>query len=155
MSQHLRQTIIGFIWPGPIAGPLPLNLFRVLSPTLVFYIKPIPAALVMGIITAFLSIFYFRLLELTGGKEYTQILLKKLPAKAHQGIGAKGPSALFATSLAIGVFPYAIFLRLLRYSESSSEILLLAASLVSSFVWTGVFWGFVVEIIKRSASFAF
>lgn len=154
-NQKLRQSIIGLIWPGPISGPLPVNLFRVLAPVLVFYTGPILAAIIMSVLTSGLAIFYFRLLELTGGKEYVASLLKKLPEKAHRGIETKGPFTLYATSILVGVFPYAIFLKLLRYSKSSSEILLVTAAFVSSALWTGIFWGSVVEILRRGLDFAF
>jgi len=154
-NQKLRQSIIGLIWPGPISGPLPVNLFRVLAPLLVFYTGPILAVIVMGILTSGLAVLYFRLLELTGGKEYVAGLLKKLPKKAHQGIETKGPLTLYATSILVGVFPYAIFLGLLRYSKASSEILLVASAFVSSALWTGIFWGSVVEILRRGLDFAF
>jgi hypothetical protein len=155
MSQHLRQTVVGFIWPGPIAGPLPINFFRVLSPLLVFYLHPVLAALIMGFLTTLLSIFYFRLLELTGGKEYVTRLLSRLPKKTQQRIETKGPFTLFTTSILTGVFAYAIFLKTLRYPKTNSEILLLAASFVGSIIWTGIFWGSAVEIVKRGTSFAF
>ncbi|OGY25064.1 MAG: hypothetical protein A2Z11_00375 [Candidatus Woykebacteria bacterium RBG_16_43_9] len=155
MNKRLRQSIIGLIWPGPIAGPLPINLFRILAPLLVIYVKPLAASLVMGILTAALSVYYYRLLELSGGREYVENLLKKLPTKAHRGIENKGPLALFASSLVFGVFTYAVFLRLLRYSETKSEIFLIASAFVSSIIWTGIFWGGVVEISKRFITIAF
>lgn len=155
MNNKLRQSLIGFIWPGPIAGPVPINLFRVVSPVLVFYTSPIFASLVMGIISSVLSIVYFSLLELTGGKEYVESLLKKMPDKTHKGIESKGPVALFVTSIFLGVFPYAIFLRLLKYPRFTSKILLLFASFLNSLLWTGVFWGTLVEIFKNLPFFAF
>jgi hypothetical protein len=155
MNERLRQPIINFIWPGPIAGPLPVNLFRILAPILVFYIKPVAAALAMGLLSAALAVYYYRLLQLSGGKEYVENLLKKLPGKTHQGIQNKGPIALFFSSLVLGVFPYAIFLRLLKYSDTKSETLLVTAAFVSSIVWTGIFWGSVVELLKQLSTIAF
>jgi hypothetical protein len=155
MNERFRQTTIGAIWPGPIAGPLPVNLFRILSPTLVIYLGAPVAAFVTGVLTTIFVIFYFRLLELTGGKDYVEGLLKKLPAQTHQGIENKGPAALFAMSVFTGVFAYAIFLKLLRYPKITSEILLITASFVGSIIWTGFFWGSVVEIVKQGATFAF
>ena len=155
MSERFRQTTIGFIWPGPVAGPLPVNLFRILSPALVFYLGPVFAALIMGLFVSLLSVTYFRLLELTGGKGYVESLLNRLPAKNQRRIETKGPLALFATSALTGVFAYAIFLKILRYPKSTSEVLLLLASFAGSVIWTGFFWGSLVEIFKRGAGFAF
>jgi len=155
MSERLRQTLIGFIWPGPIAGPLPVNLFRILAVLLVFYFGAFVATLLMGLITGLLSIFYFRLLELMGGREWVENLLRRLPAQTGERIKTRGPIALFASSLLVGVFPYAIFLKLLKYPEATSEILMILASFASSIVWTGVFWGTIVEILRQIASFAF
>ncbi|MEX0622051.1 MAG: hypothetical protein WD187_03630 [Candidatus Woykebacteria bacterium] len=155
MTEKLRQTIIAFIWPGPIAGPLPVNLFRILAPLLVFYGGIVLAILGMGVLTGVTSLIFFRLLELTSGKTFVERLLRKLPSWAHKNIERQGPVALFFSSIILGVFTYAIFLRLLRYSEGRSEILLVAASLVSAIIWTGVFWGSIVEILKRSVEIAF
>lgn len=155
MNEQFRQTLIGLIWPGPIAGPLPVNLFRILAPVLVFYHGPIISSLIMSVISSLLAVFYFVLLELTEGKNKVEELLKRLPEKTHHGIEKRGPAALFATSLLVGVFPYAIFLKLLRYPKAASEILLVASSIVGSFVWTGIFWGSAIEIIKRAVNFAF
>ena len=155
MNERLRQSLIGLIWPGPIAGPLPVTTFRILAPVLVLYLRPLPAALIMSFVTASLSVFYFRLLELTGGKEFVEGLLLKLPPQTYAGVKTRGPLALFATSVLVGVFPYAIFLKLLRHREITSEVLLIIASTASSFVWTGLFWGSVVEILKQTAGFAF
>ena len=155
MNEKLRQSIIGLIWPGPVAGPLPVNLFRVLAIFLVLYLGAFAATIVMVTLTSALSIFYFQLLELTAGKEWLEDLLQKLPTKTHTRIETKGPLALFLGSLLIGVFPYAIFLRLLRFSQTSSAILLVLSSMASSFVWTGIVWGSVIEGLKQAAHFAF
>lgn len=155
MSEKLRQTLIGFIWPGPIAGPLPLNFFRLLAPALVFYISPIPAAVVMGVLTSLASILYFRLLELSGGRKYVEGLLEKFPLKIHKSVETKGPLTLFISSLVAGVFTYAIFLKLINYRQSTSEKLLVVSSFVSAAIWTGIFWGSVIEALKRVVSFAF
>lgn len=149
MTEKLRQSLIGLIWPGPIAGPLPINAFRVVAPVLVFYTGPVYAALVMSLLTSGFSVGYFGLLELTGGKEYVEGLLSKLPKNLHEGIETRGPATLFLTSLIAGVFAYAIFLKLLRYSQSKSEALLIAASFLSSFLWTGLFWGGVIETVRQ------
>ena len=109
----------------------------------------------MSVISSFLAVFYFGLLDLTEGKNKVEELLKRLPEKTHHGIEKRGPVALFATSFLVGVFPYAIFLKLLRYPKAASEILLVASSIVGSFVWTGIFWGSTIEIIKRAVNFAF
>ena len=79
----------------------------------------------------------------------------KLPPHAYIGIKTRGPLALFVTSVLIGVFPYAIFLKLLKYRQTTSELLLITASVASSFIWTGLFWGSVVEAIKSASAFAF
>ena len=155
MSDKFRQTLIGFIWPGPVAGPMPINFFRILSPVLVFYIKPIPAALTVGIISALLAIFYYSLLELTGGKEYLEKLLKKLPTKIHTRIETRGPLALFAISLVVGVFPYALTLKLLKYPKGASRALLVAAAFVGAAVWAGVVWGSIIALLRQTSSFAF
>ena len=155
MSEKLRQSIIGLIWPGPIAGPLPINLFRITSPALVFYTNPLIATLIMSLITAIFSIFYLGLLELTAGRHYVENLLQRLPKSLRKGVEEKGPFALFLTSLVVGTFAYAILLRLLRYSQTKSEILLIAASFATASIWTGVFWGSVVEILRRAVGFAF
>ena len=155
MSQKFRQTLIGLIWPGPIAGPFPLNLFRLLAPALVFYISPILAAIVMGFLTSLTSVFYFRLLELSGGRKYVEGLLDKFPLKIHKSVETKGPLTLFVSSLLVGVFTYAIFLKLINYRQPTSEKLLVVSSFVSAAIWTGIFWGSVVGALKRLVSFAF
>jgi hypothetical protein len=155
MNDKLRQSLIGLIWPGPIAGPLPINLFRVLSILFVAFAGPIIASLVMAAITTACLIWYFGLLELTGGKKLMGELLARLPHKLREGIETKEPVALFFSSFFTGVFPYAILLKLLKYPRTTSEILLGVSTLISSFVWTGLFWGGVIEIIKRAAIFAF
>jgi hypothetical protein len=155
VNEKLRQSIIGLIWPGPIAGPLPVNLFRILAIILVFYLKAFPAALIMGAITSLVAIFYFRLLELTAGKEWLEDLLQRLPNQTHTQIETKGPFALFLSSLLIGVFPYAIFLRLSRFQQTPSTILLVLSSTASSFIWTGIVWGSLIEGLKQAAHFAF
>ncbi len=155
MNKHFRQSIIGLIWPGPIAGPLPINLFRITSPALVFYTNPLVATLIMSLVTAVASIFYLGLLELTAGRNYVESLLQRLPKSLRRGVQEKGPFALFLTSLVVGTFAYAILLRLLRYSQTKSEILLVASSFATASIWTGVFWGSVVEILRRVVGFAF
>ncbi|SRR4030042_3276964 len=155
MNDKLRQSIIGLIWPGPIAGPLPLNLFRILAILLVILSGPVFATLGMAIITTIFLIWYFSLLELTSGKKMLAALLAKLPSRLREGVETKGPIALFASSLFIGVFPYAILLKLLKYPKKTSEILLSLSTLVSSILWTGLFWGIVIEASKRALGFAF
>ena len=155
MNERLRQSIIAFIWPGPIAGPIPVNLYRILSPLLVISTGVIPAALIMWVITSFTSVYYFRLLELTSGKSYVEKLLRRLPDWAHHNIERRGPVFLLLVGIVLGVFTYAIILRLLKYSEARSEILLVGVSLVSSVIWTGIFWGSVVEIFRRLSAIAF
>ncbi|OGY25772.1 MAG: hypothetical protein A2Z24_01280 [Candidatus Woykebacteria bacterium RBG_16_44_10] len=155
MNEKLRQSIIGLIWPGPVAGPLPVNLFRILSIFLVLYLSAFAATLVMAALTGAISIFYFRLLELTAGKEWVEDLLQRLPTKTHTRIETKGQSTLFLSGLLIGVFPYAIFLRLLRYPEAPSVLLLILSSTISSFIWTGVVWGSLLEGLKQGVNFAF
>ena len=155
MNERLRQSIIVFIWPGPIAGPIPINLYRVLSPLLVIYTGSIFAALIMWVISSFTSVYYFRLLELTSGKSYVEKLLRRLPDWAHHNIERRGPAFLFFVGVVLGVFTYAIILRLLKYSEARSEILLVGVSLISSVIWTGIFWGTIVEIFRRLSTIAF
>lgn len=155
MNERLRQSIIAFIWPGPIAGPTPINLYRVLSPLLVIYAGTVLAVLVMWIITSFTVIYYFRLLELTSGKSIVEKLLRKLPSWAHHKVERRGPIFLFFVGIVLGVFTYAIILRLLKYSEAKSEMLLVGISLISSVIWTGIFWGSVVEIFRRVSAIAF
>ena len=155
MSKDLRSTLVATIWPGPIAGPLPINLLRILSPLLVFYLGPVSASLVMSVLVSVLSVAYFRLLELTSGRQTTEEMLKKLPKKAHENIETKGPIALFFTSILVGVFPYAIFLKLLRYSKTNSEGLLITSSIIGSFAWTGVFWGGAIAILRSLAGTIF
>src|SRR4030042_4837269 len=105
MNDKLRQSIISLIWPGPIAGPLPINLFRILAIFSVTFFGPIIATFLMAIITTVFLIWYFELLELTGGKRALENLLSKLPAGLRRGVISKGPTALFFSSLFIGVFP--------------------------------------------------
>ena len=155
MSERLRQTLIGFIWPGPVAGPLPVNLFRIIAIFLIFYLGAFVAAIVMAIFTSAFSIFYFRLLELTAGKEWAENLLQKLPTKTHTQIETKGPIALFLSGLLVGVFPYAIFLRLLSFPKTPSTVLLVLSSAASSFIWTGIVWGSLIEGLKQASRFAF
>ncbi len=109
----------------------------------------------MWVITSFTSVYYFRLLELTSGKSYVEKLLRRLPDWAHHNIERRGPVFLFLVGIVLGVFTYAIILRLLKYSEARSEILLVGVSLVSSVIWTGIFWGSVVEIFRRLSAIAF
>lgn len=155
MNEKVRQSIIAFIWPGPVAGPIPINLFRLLSPLLVIYTGPIIASTLMWVITTFAVIVFFRLLELTEGKVFIEQLLKRLPNWAHRGIEKRGPWALFGVGTILGVFSYAIFLKLIRYPKDRSEILLIGLSFVNAFLWTGAFWGSVVEIGKRALEIAF
>lgn len=155
MNERLRQSIIAFIWPGPIAGPIPINLYRVLSPLLVIYLGPVFAALGMWVITSFTVVYYFRLLELTSGKSYIEKLLRRLPDWAHHNIEKRGPVFLFFGGTVLGVFTYAIILRLLKYSEAKSEILLVGVSLISSVIWTGVVWGTLIELFRVLRAIAF
>ena len=155
MNDKLRQSIISLIWPGPIAGPLPINLFRVLAIFSVVLFGPIIATFLMAIITTVFLIWYFELLELTGGKRTLENLLSRLPALLRGGVISKGPVVLFFSGLFIGVFPYTIFLKLLKYPKIKSEILLSVSAILSSFFWTGIIWGSVVEVIKRLPAFAF
>lgn len=136
-------------------GPLPVNLFRILAVVLVFYLNPLFAALIMSVLASALSIVYFRLLELTAGKEWVEDLLQRLPTKTHTRVETKGPFALFLSGLLVGVFPYAIFLRLLHFPQNKSTILLVLSATVSSFIWTGVVWGSLIEGLKQAAHFAF
>jgi len=155
MNEKTRRALIGLIWPGPITGPLPVNFFRVLAVSLVFYLTALPAALVMAFLTALAVTFYFRLLELSAGKKWTENLLKKIPPTLGEKVRTRGPLALFGTSFLIGVFPYAIFLKLLKYPEATSEVLLVLASIANSLVWTGIFWGTIVGLLRQIVSFAF
>ena len=155
MSDKFRQTLIAFIWPGPIAGPLPLNLFRILAILLVVLFGPIIATFVMAIVTLIFLVWYFSLLELTGGKETLNALLSKLPFGLRQDVETKGPLVLFVSSLFLGVFPYAVFLKLLKYPKDASEILLGLASVANSVLWTGFFWGIIVGAAKLAVGFAF
>jgi len=148
MNDHLRRTLIGFIWPGPLAGPLPVNVFRILSPVLVFYLQPLFASVLMAIFTSVLAIIYLQLLELTGGKEMLEQYLRRLPLKLHRGIENKGPFGLLFVSLLTGVFPYAIMLKLLKYDTLAAGGLIILASIVSALLWTGLFWGSVVAGLK-------
>lgn len=154
-NEKLRQATIAFIWPGPIAGPIPINLYRVLSPLLVIYTGSIFATLIMWVITSFTSVYYFRLLELTSGKSYVEKLLRRLPDWAHHNIERRGPVFLFFVGIVLGVFTYAIILRLLKYSETRSEILLIGVSLIGSVIWTGIFWGTLIELLRMLRAIAF
>ena len=155
MNDKVRQSIVAFIWPGPIAGPIPINLYRILSPLLVIYLGPILAALVMWVVTSFTVVYYFRLLELTSGKSYVEKLLGRLPDWAHRNIEKRGPVFLFFVGTVLGVFTYAIILRLLKYSEAKSEIMLVGVSLIGSVIWTGIFWGLIVELFRNLRAIAF
>lgn len=154
MNDQLRQSIVAFIWPGPIAGPLPLNLFRILAPVTVLYLGVFAATFLMILLSTVLVIVYFKLLELTGGQEFVEKLLQKTPKKFHRHAESKGPFELFFLGLLSGVFVYALTLRLLKYPDRASIILLVINSILSSIFWTGIFWGIVVEIGKNVLNIA-
>lgn len=155
MNDRLRQSVIGLIWPGPFAGPLPINLLRILAPILVLYLHPPLAALLMALVSSALAVFFFGLLRLEYGKQFTEKLLNKLPKKFYEQIETKGPLVLFASSLVFGVFAYAVFMRVLKYKETNSEGLLVLSSFLNSFIWTGIFWGVIVESLRGLSNFAF
>ncbi len=148
MNSRLRQSVIGLIWPGPLAGPLPLTALRLASPLLVFYLGSFFAALVMSVLGALLGVFYFELLELAGGKHFVETQLKRLPKNTSSLIKRKAWWALLGGSVAVGVFPLALSLRLLRYPKTISETLLVVSAFVNGFFWTGFVWGNVITILK-------
>ncbi|OGY28941.1 MAG: hypothetical protein A3F35_02335 [Candidatus Woykebacteria bacterium RIFCSPHIGHO2_12_FULL_45_10] len=150
MDDRLRQSLIGLIWPGPIAGPIPLTLFRIASPLLVIAYGPFVAAMTMSVVSSVFVVVYFELLELTGGKKLLEEQLERLPARTHKMIENRGPYALLVSSGMVGVFPYALSLRLLRYPRLASESLLVVSAFLNSFLWTGFVWGGIIEILRQS-----
>lgn len=148
MNKKLRQTLIGLIWPGPIAGPWPLNLFRFSSPILVFYLGAFSASLIMAIVSSILVVFYFEILELTGGRKWVEEQLGKIPRPIHQIILNRTLFPLLAASFLIGIFPLALSFRLLNYPKTMAESVLVVGSFLNSFLWTGIVWGAIIEIFK-------
>jgi hypothetical protein len=152
MTTQFRQTLIGLIWPGPIAGPIPVNVFRIASPVLVYSLGPFFASLIMATITCVLVIFYFEILELTGGKKFVEDKLELLPKPIHQIILARALFPLLIASVLVGVFPLALGFRLLKYPRTFAEIVLVFGSFVNSFLWTGLVWGLLVGLAKTLLS---
>jgi len=149
MNDRFRQSLVGLIWPGPIAGPIPITVFRLISPVLVFYQGPFLAAMVMSVVSSVICVFYFELLELTGGKKLVEKNLARLPKNTAGLVRRKSWLALLVTSSLVGVFPFALSLRLLKYPKTTSESLLVVSSFINSFIWTGFVWGMLIEFLKR------
>jgi hypothetical protein len=127
---------------------LPLNLFRFLSPALVFSLGPFWAALIMSLVSGVLAVGYFDLLELTGGRKFVEHNFGRLPLPIQGLIQKKAWATLLLSSLLVGVFPFALALRLLKFPKLISQSLLVISAFAGSFLWTGFVWGIVIAFLK-------
>ena len=152
MSNDLRLTIAAIIWPGPIDGPLPITVFKVLTPFLILTIGIIPAIIFMGTLAAILVLFFFDVISDERSLSKVNDWVSRLPKAFQKALQVGTITALFPMVLSVGPFPLVLSFRFLKFKGIRAQALLVLGSYVNSILWTGIVWGGGISILKNLLS---
>ncbi|MEX0617205.1 MAG: hypothetical protein WD231_05395 [Candidatus Woykebacteria bacterium] len=148
MFKHPHLAIAAIIWPGPINGPLPITLFKFLTPAFILLFGVIPATLIMASLASILVIYFFD--EITKEESLDKInkWSRRLPAHYQKALKIGTISAFIPLVFTVGPFPVALAFRLLNFKGAKVKLLLVASCFANSFFWTGVFWGGGIALVE-------
>lgn len=152
MSRDFRLTLAAIIWPGPVDGPLPITVFKIITPLLILILGVIPATIFMGTIASLFVLFFFETIWLEESLSKINIWINKLPKSFQKALKVSTATTLFPLVLSVGPFPLALAFRFLKFKGLRSKIILVVGSYVNSFLWTGVIWGGGITLFRNLAS---
>ena len=141
MKRHFHITLAAMIWPGPIDGPHPFTLFKILTPILIIWIGILPATFVMALFAALTSLYFYEAVMLEGSSDLVNKWVARLPNRFEKALRYGTMSSLIPLVLLTGPFPLAISFRLLDYQKSKARLYLILGSFANALIWTGVVWG--------------
>lgn len=148
MFHRAHLTIATIIWPGPIDGPHPFTLFKVLTPTLIIGLGVLPATFAMALISSAFALYFYEAIMLEGSSDLLNKWVEKLPNTFERSLKSGTRSSLLLLILLTGPFPLAISFRFLNYNKSKARRLLVLGSFANALVWTGIVWGGGLSILK-------
>ena len=152
MSQDFRLTISAVIWPGPVDGPLPITVFKILTPIMILTVGVFPATFFMGTIAALSVLFFYNTIWLEGSPETVNKWVEKLPKSFQKALKVGTISTLIPLVLSIGPFPLALAFRFLKFRGFWANIALVMGSYLNSLLWTGIIWGGGITILRNLIS---
>lgn len=148
MFHRAHLTIATLIWPGPIDGPHPFTLFKILTPALIIGLGVFPATFTMALISSALALYFYEAIMLEGSSEALNKLVEKLPNAFEKVLKRGTKKSLIPLVLFTGPFPLAISFRFLNYDKSTARVLLVTGSFVNALIWTGIVWGGGLTVLK-------
>lgn len=149
MKKDFRLTLAAIIWPGPIDGPLPLTLFKIITPLLILTIGVVPATIFMGTVAALFVLFFFDTIWLEGSFNKVNEWVDRLPRSFQKALRVGTITALLPLVLSVGPFPLALAFRFLEFKGFRAQAILVLGCYVNSLIWTGVIWGGGITILKN------
>lgn len=149
MSNDLRLTIAAIIWPGPIGGPLPITVFKVLTPILIIAIGIIPAIIFMGTLAAIFVLFFLNVILEERSLGRVNEWVAKMPRAFQRALQVGTITALLPIVLFAGPFPLALSFRFLKFKGFRAKALLVIGSYVNAILWTGIVWGGGIGVLKN------
>ena len=152
MSNDLRLTIAAIIWPGPIDGPLPITLFKILTPLLIIAVGVVPATFFMGTLAAVFVLFFFDVISDERSLSKVNEWVYRLPKAFQKALQIGTITALLPMVLSVGPFPLALSFRFLKFKGTKAQALLVLGSYVNSVIWTGIVWGGGISILRNFLS---
>lgn len=148
MFHRAHLTIATIIWPGPIDGPHPFTLFKILTPALILWLGVLPATLAMAFISSAMVLYFYEAIMLEGSSDLLQKWMEKLPNTFERALKLGTKRSLIPLVLFTGPFPLAISFRFLNYNKSKARTFLIFGSFANALIWTGVVWGGGLTILK-------
>jgi hypothetical protein len=146
--KHFRLTLAAIIWPGPVDGPHPFTLFKILTPAFIIWIGVLPATFVMGLLAALLSLYFYEVIKLEGTSDLLNNWVHKLPDTFERALKLGTIPSLILLVLLAGPFPLAISFKFAKLRRFRAEALLILGSFANSLIWTGIVWGGGLSILR-------
>lgn len=139
--KHFPLTLAAIIWPGPIDGPHPFTLFKILTPALIIGTGVLPATFVMGLLASILSLYFYEVIKLEGTSDLLNKWVQRLPDTFERALRLGTIPSLILLMLLAGPFPLAISFKYTKLRRFQAEAFLVLGSFANSLIWTGVVWG--------------
>ncbi len=148
MNHQTHLTLAAVIWPGPVDGPHPFTLFKILTPVLIIWLGVIPATIAMAFIVTGLVLYFYEVIMLEGSSDMLNKWVGKLPDTFEKALKLGTARSLLPLVLLTGPFPLAISFRFLDYPRTQARIYLVLGSFANALIWTGIVWGGGLSILK-------
>lgn len=148
MFHRTHLTIATIIWPGPIDGPHPFTLFKVLTPVLIIWLGVLPATFIMAVVSSSLVLYFYEAIMLEGSTDVLNKWVEKLPDTLERSLKNGTKSSLLPLVILTGPFTLAISFRFLNYNKSKARAFLIFGSFANALIWTGIVWGGGLTILK-------